>query len=81
MMQQEKSDDYIIASGKEVTLKQLARDISYKFGIEIPELTCLSNKPVFKTIGDPTKLKNIGWKPKYDIDKLIEDLIYNENIH
>lgn len=78
IMQQIKADDYVIASHFGIPLYDLAKKIIDKFEFEVhPEVTPLSNKPTFKAIGDSTKLKKIGWKPKYDIDKLIEDLIYN----
>jgi GDP-D-mannose dehydratase len=58
----------------DLLVKVLAHDVRCK-----PSKILFGDKPIFKSIGDPSKLKSIGWKPKYSIDDLINELI-NENI-
>lgn len=81
IMQQEKPDDYIISSGEGIGLYSLLLKILEhdKLTSKHPIILVSTDKPAFRSVGDPSKLKSIGWKPKYNIDSLINELI-NENI-
>lgn len=76
MLQQNKPDDYIVSSGRGVYLIDIINLIADNLGKKY-DLTYSRDEHTFKTIGDPSKLKKIGWKPKHDIDSLINDLIKN----
>ena len=73
MLQQEKADDYEIATGETHTIKEfldLAID-SWEDKIEInPELVRANEVNVLK--GNPEKIKKLGWSPKVDFKGLVE---------
>lgn len=99
MLQQSKADDYVIATGKqysvkkfiELVCKQLSIKISWK-GRGIKEIGYWRNKPIIKIdpkyfrptevetlMGSSKKAKKIlKWTPKYNIQKLIKEMINYE---
>jgi GDPmannose 4,6-dehydratase len=99
MLQQTKADDYVIATGKqysvknfiELVCKQLSINISWK-GKGIKEIGYWRNKPIIKIdpkyfrpteveslLGSSKKAKKIlKWKPMYNIQKLVKEMIDNE---
>ena len=99
MLQQSKADDYVIATGKqysvkkfiELVCKQLSIKISWK-GRGIKEIGYWRNKTIIKIdpkyfrptevetlMGSSKKAKKIlKWTPKYNIQKLIKEMINYE---
>jgi GDPmannose 4,6-dehydratase len=96
ILQYKKPDDFVIATGKQYTIKQfinlvakkLQMNISWK-GKGINEKGFLDKKNIIllskkyfrpsevdSLMGDSTKAKNLlKWKPKYDITKLIDEMV------
>jgi len=84
MLQQDKSDDFVCATGISHTVRDLCEytfevlDMDYKDYVVLDkkylrpeELECLK--------GDSTKLReNLGWKPKYTFEKMIDEMIEHE---
>ena len=81
-LQQEKSDNYIISSGYRVSVGYILDHICDKLDLDF--IDDLDSKPLFEARGDAAKLKSIGWKPKYKVEDILDELIEhykNENIH
>lgn len=108
MMQQEKPEDYVLATGKTTTVREFVFKVFQRLGIELVfEGEGEDEKGVVKSsnnsniekgqivvsvhpryyrptevdilIGDATKaFNNLGWKPKYDLDGLIDEMVNEE---
>lgn len=110
MLQQEKPEDFVIATGETNTVRYFAERAFAILGITIAfegenenevgkVLSCENPKYQLKKgsivimvdpkyyrptevdllLGDATKAKEkLGWKPKYTIDKLIEEMIWSD---
>ena len=98
MLQQEKPEDYIIATGKAYTVRDFVSKAFSKIGIDIEWIgRGLDEKGINKEtkkilvevdkkyirpndakvlVGDPAKfMKKTGWKPKYDLDSLLDSML------
>lgn len=79
-----KADDYIIASGKKVKLKDFVSIVFNLLDIECKEYvkhdpSLIKRKMVNSLCGNPKKLIDAtGWKPEYDLNKLAEIMIEKE---
>ncbi len=110
ILQQEKPEDYVIATGKMTSVREFVVRAFENVGIELEflgegrEETAKVKKchhkdfqiPVGQEVlsidqryfrptevdlllGDPAKaLKKLGWKPKYDIDALIKEMVFSD---
>jgi GDPmannose 4,6-dehydratase len=108
MMQQEKPEDYVLATGKTTTVREFVFKVFQRLGVELVfEGEGEDEKGVVKSsnnsniengqivvsvhpryyrptevdilIGDATKaFNNLGWKPKYDLDGLIDEMVNEE---
>ncbi len=110
MLQQEKPEDFVIATGVTTEVRDFVRKSFEYLGCEIEfrgegvdekgwiigcdneEYKHLEGKCVVEVdpryfrptevellIGDPTKAKEkLGWKPKYDLDALVEDMMKSD---
>lgn len=92
ILQQSTPEDYIVATGKthtvrefiEIALQKMNKSISWSGDIGIVDgktkvKICKEfYRPDDKNelVGNPSKLEGIGWTREYDIDNLIEDMIY-----
>ncbi len=80
MMQQDKPDDYVIATGKTYTVKEFLKVVFNHAKLDIekhveidPRLFRPHEVPLL--LGDPTKAKEIlGWKPRYTFNSLAIDM-------
>ena len=100
MLQQDKPDDYVIASGHQISVRDFVRKVAIKLEIQLEwrgsglnekaywmtncgEKCIVSVDPEYyrpteveTLLGDATKAhKLLGWKPKLDIDQLIEEMV------
>ena len=79
-----KRDDYIIATGKSISLDSFIKKILHKCKIDKKYYikngkNYIRDREVNKIYCDNTKIKkNLGWKPKYNIDQIINKLLSNE---
>ena len=100
MLQQKKPKDYVIATGKQYSVKQFINIVLKKLNIKhnwkgtgINEKCYDANGKSFieiskkyfrplevdSLLGDPTKAKKeLNWKPKYDINLLVKEMIESE---
>ena len=73
MLQQEKADDYEIATGETHTIREfleLAIPGWYHHVESVPEL--MRKNEVHSLKGNPERIKAIGWEPKVDFKGLVE---------
>ena len=73
MLQQEKADDYEIATGETHTVREfleLAIPGWYQHVESVPEL--MRTNEVYLLKGNPERIKAIGWEPKVDFKGLVE---------
>lgn len=81
MMQQEKPEDYVLATGEGRTVREL---LDVAFGeidapfwepyVEIDE-SLYRPTEVHALIGDPSKAKAIGWEPMFTFEQMIAEMI------
>lgn len=99
MLQQQNPDDYVVASGKQYSVRDFVEKVAGYHGITITwegegvsevGRCCKTNKILVKVsekfyrpcevdtlVGDSTKIRAIGWKPNFNLDELIKDMIDN----
>lgn len=76
MLQQDKPDDYVVATGETTSIKQFAQYVADSYGIPLqitidPEYNRPNDVPVLK--GNASKArKKLGWKPKVKAKELAE---------
>jgi len=78
-LQQESSDDYIIATGEVHRISDVCKLVFSKLGLDwgahIETGIDISNPFISK--GDPAKIKKIGWNQTHTFDEMIEEMIAN----
>lgn len=81
MLQQDKPDDYVIATGQTHTVREFLEEafkyagLDYKKYVEF-DSRYLRPAEVDLLIGDPSKArKNLGWKPKTTFKKLVRIMV------
>jgi len=85
MLQQDKPDDYVLATGEGRTIRDLLdaaffhNDLDWNDYVEIDE-SLYRPAEVHSLIGDPSKMEAIGWTREYTFESMIEEMI-NENSH
>jgi len=84
MLQQEKPDDYIIASGETHTVKELVECAFNYLGLNWQDY--VSVDPAFYRPDEPVELvgcidkitARLGWKPEYSFQQLVELMVEND---
>ena len=83
MLQQEKADDYVIATGENHSVKEFVQEAFKVVGISDWEKYVVANEPkhmrpaeVDYLIGDASKAQKVlGWKPKTSFRELVEMMV------
>lgn len=82
MLQQDKPDDYVLATGKGRSIKELldvAFDVvgidTWLSFIEIDE-SFYRPAEVNSLIGDPSKMEAIGWEREYTFESMIKEMVH-----
>ncbi len=84
MLQQDKPDDYIIATGETHSVKEFVQLAFETIGLNWEEYIEIDRNlfrpaEVYELRGDITKIKkNIGWKPKVKFKELVELMVEND---
>jgi GDPmannose 4,6-dehydratase len=85
MMQQEKSDDYILATGKTHSIKDFLGEAFNCVGIQDWSKYIKTDSKLFRPVevdyllGDPSKAMNVlGWKPKTSFKDLVSIMVKND---
>jgi GDPmannose 4,6-dehydratase len=78
--QQRKGDDYIIATGRSVKIRDIVKyafkikKLDYKKFINIDKYKYSKNELEFNSV-DISKIRKINWRPKYNVFDLLNELI------
>ena len=81
MLQQEKPDDFVIATGETHSVKEFVEKVFRKLDLDYQKHVIIDPKYFRPTevdvlLGDSSKAKNIlGWKPRVGFDQLIDMMI------
>jgi len=81
MLQQERAEDFVIATGKSHSVRQLIQIAFARAGLEWERYVrvdpaLLRPAEVEHLLGDSTKARNeLGWKPEVNFEKLIEMMV------
>jgi len=77
MLQQDKPDDYVVATGKMYSVREFCQKAFAKYKMNYEEYVEIDSRyyrpaEVDQLLGDPTKAKTVlGWTPKVDFDDLV----------
>src|SRR3990172_1600439 len=83
MLQQDKPDDYVVATGVQHSVIDLCE---YAFGLVgldwkdyvVADESMKRPSDVETLCGDSSKMRKLGWKPEYDFESLIKEMVLNE---
>ncbi len=81
IMQQDESDDYVIATGANHSVREFAEKVFQKLDLDYEEYIRIDQRYLRPTevdvlLGDSTKAqKKLGWKPKVTFDQLIDMMV------
>jgi len=86
MLQQDKPDDYVIATGQTHTVREFLESAFQTIGVnlkaeDVVQLDALMLRPseVPYLRGDANKARQtLGWKPSYDFDALVKDMVMSD---
>jgi len=84
ILQNSKPDDFVIATGKSITLKEFVQKTFEYFNMNYENYVEYDNNLIRPTdlnysLGDPSKAKkNLNWQPKYFVDDVIKMMIEDE---
>jgi GDPmannose 4,6-dehydratase len=81
MLQQDEADDYVIATGKTVTIREMCRIAFEHVGLKAEDHVVVD--PAFfrpaevdVLLGDASKAqKKLGWKPEISLDRMIREMV------
>lgn len=81
IMQQEKSDDFVCATGKSYSVRYLCEYVFNRLGLNWEDYVKIDAKylrpeELNNLKGDSTKLKQVtGWQPKYTFETMLDEMI------
>lgn len=81
MLQQEKPDDYVIATGETHSVREFAEKVFSKLGLDYSRHVAVDPRYFRPTevdvlLGDASKAKkHLGWQPKVSFDQLVDMMI------
>jgi GDPmannose 4,6-dehydratase len=76
-LQPEKSDDYVIASGETHSIENICEYVFSKLDLDYKKYikTDFNSTESLKLKGDISKIKSLGWIPKYTFTETIDNII------
>lgn len=81
MLQQEKPDDYVVATGETHSVREFSEKVFEKLDLDYKQYVDIDKKyfrpsEVDVLLGDASKARNVlGWAPKVDFEQLIDMMI------
>ena len=81
MLQQDKPDDYVIATGRTITVREFAEMAFACAGLDFKDFVAFDPRylrpaEVELLLGDPTKAKTkLGWKPETSVEQLAKMMV------
>jgi GDPmannose 4,6-dehydratase len=81
MLQQDQADDYVIATGRSLTVREMC-DIAFRtVGLSLADHIVINKKyfrlaDVDSLVGNPAKAKRkLGWEPKTSVEEMIAEMV------
>ena len=85
ILENEINDDFIFSSGESTNMLELSKNFFTLHNLNFYDYIDYYDDGDYPNdydlIGNNTKLKSIGWEPKYDINYLITDMVNKEQIN
>ena len=84
MMQNDKPDDWVLATGETHSVKEFAKKAFDLVGLDWNDFVITSDKysrpnEVHHLLGDPSKAKEqLGWQPETSFDELVKIMVDND---
>ena len=84
ILQQEKPEDFVIATGKNLSLEEFVAEAFKHFDLDYKNYTSYDNSlfrpsDISESLGDPTKAEKIlKWKAKYHVEDVIKMMIEHQ---
>jgi GDPmannose 4,6-dehydratase len=81
MLQQDKPDDYVVATGKMITVREFCQKAFARYSMNYEDYVEVDSKyyrptEVDQLLGNPIKAKEkLGWEPKTDVYQLIDMMV------
>ena len=81
MLQQDKADDYVVATGRTTTVRDMCRIAFDYVGLDMDKHVIID--PAFYRpaevdvlLGDPAKARKVlGWEPKTSLEDMIKEMV------
>lgn len=80
IINQEKAENYVVSTGESHTIKSIVEYVFDSLGLDWMDLCRNSDDlkrpnelPYLK--GDSTRIRNIGWKPEYNFETIIDEML------
>lgn len=82
ILQQEKPNNYLISTGTLNSIEYICDYTCSKLGLDYKQCikTNMNTDELPRLKGDSTKLKNLGWNPKYSFENIMDEIINYYNI-
>jgi len=84
MLQQDKPDDYVVATGQTWSVREFCERAFGNAGMDYKEFVAFDQRylrpaEVDLLLGDPAKAKTkLGWEPKTSFDELVKMMVDND---
>lgn len=81
MMQQDKPDDYVISTGRSLTVREMCEIVFRIAGLNVDDHIIITRKyfrpaDVDHLLGDPSKAKlKLGWEPKISAEEMLAEML------
>jgi GDPmannose 4,6-dehydratase len=81
MLQQEKADDYVVATGRAASVREFCALAFEHVGLKLEDHVVMDRRftrpaEVEKVLGDPTKARHrLGWRPETTLEALIAEMV------
>lgn len=80
ILQQDKPGDWVVATGETRSVRDMCEYVFSKLGLDYNQYVVQNNKflrpeelPYLK--GDPTRIRELGWKPEYTFESMMDEMI------
>ena len=80
MMQSKNPADYVVASGEDHSVEEFCQaafsylDLNYKDYV-IQSKSHFRNHDSVSLIGNPTKIRGLGWDTQYNFDEIVKEMV------
>ena len=80
-MQQDKPDDYVISTGRSLTVREMCEIVFRIAGLNVDDHIIITRKyfrpaDVDHLLGDPSKAKlKLGWEPKISAEEMLAEML------